>query len=161
MNFARVWGGRCGGAQRPADTPTAAPACAQLCLVGSRAFNTFGSHGADVHVALAHFPTLEACVEELRGRRGCEVVGVEIMPGAAPVHAFPFRGPTAFLLGNEGQGLNDKQLRLCDSFIYIPQYGCGTARWVGGRGARAPPPVCWCTRGAQPPARPPPPPAAA
>lgn len=30
-------------------------------------------------------------------------------------------GPTAFMLGNEGQGLSPKQMALCDSFVYIPQ----------------------------------------
>jgi hypothetical protein len=27
----------------------------------------------------------------------------------------------------QGQGLNERQLALCDSFVYIPQYGPGTA----------------------------------
>jgi tRNA C32,U32 (ribose-2'-O)-methylase TrmJ len=27
----------------------------------------------------------------------------------------------------QGQGLSAKQVRLCDSFVYIPQYGGGTA----------------------------------
>ena len=31
------------------------------------------------------------------------------------------------MLGNEGQGLSPKQISLCDSFVYIPQHGCGTA----------------------------------
>lgn len=31
------------------------------------------------------------------------------------------------MLGNEGQGFNDRQMRVCDSFVYISQYGVGTA----------------------------------
>lgn len=31
------------------------------------------------------------------------------------------------MLGNEGAGLNERQMKLCDSFVYIPQYGTGTA----------------------------------
>ena len=31
------------------------------------------------------------------------------------------------MMGNEGDGLNERQIQLCDSFVYIPQYGCGTA----------------------------------
>ena len=54
-------------------------------------------------------------------------MGIEIVDGARPVQSFPFRGSTAFMLGNEGQGLNEKQLAACDSFLYIPQYGPGTA----------------------------------
>lgn len=39
----------------------------------------------------------------------------------------PFKRSTAFLLGNEGTGLSTKELEICDFFVYIPQYGCGTA----------------------------------
>jgi tRNA G18 (ribose-2'-O)-methylase SpoU len=31
------------------------------------------------------------------------------------------------MLGNEGQGMNAKQMSLCDKFVYIPQHGPGTA----------------------------------
>lgn len=27
----------------------------------------------------------------------------------------------------QGQGLSAKQCEICDFFVYIPQYGCGTA----------------------------------
>ena len=33
----------------------------------------------------------------------------------------------AFVMGNEGQGLLDKQLNSCEAFVRIPQYGVGTA----------------------------------
>ncbi|KAG2488382.1 hypothetical protein HYH03_013069 [Edaphochlamys debaryana] len=99
----------------------------EVCLVGSRAFNTFGSHGSDAHVAFRHFDKLTECVQHLKQVEGCRVMGVEICEGALPVQEHPFTGPTAFLLGNEGQGLSDKQMALCDGFVYIPQIGPGTA----------------------------------
>lgn len=34
---------------------------------------------------------------------------------------------TTFMMGNEGQGMNSKQLSLCDGFVKISQYGGGTA----------------------------------
>jgi tRNA G18 (ribose-2'-O)-methylase SpoU len=74
-----------------------------LCLVGSRQFNTFGSHGADLHVKFRHFDTLECCCNTLRKEEGCSIIGIEIMEEAVPVHKHPFLGPAAFLLGNEGQ----------------------------------------------------------
>ncbi|KAG2425511.1 hypothetical protein HXX76_013720 [Chlamydomonas incerta] len=99
----------------------------EVCLVGSRQFNTFGSHGSDAHVAFRHFDTLAKCVQQLKEVEGCRVLGVEICEGAQPVHEHPFTGPTAFLLGNEGQGMTDRQMALCDGFVYIPQHGAGTA----------------------------------
>lgn len=103
---------------------------AQMCLVGSRQFNAFGSHGAADHVSFCHFPTLEECCSHLKDEQGvardarrsitvrgkspakheptwsycsagCRVVGVEIMDGAEPVQAHPFTGPTALMIGNE------------------------------------------------------------
>ncbi|PNW83678.1 hypothetical protein CHLRE_05g238950v5 [Chlamydomonas reinhardtii] len=99
----------------------------EVCLVGSRQFNTFGSHGSDAHVAFRHFDTLAKCVQHLKEVEGCRVLGVEICEGALPVQEHPFTGPTAFLLGNEGQGMTDRQMALCDGFVYIPQHGAGTA----------------------------------
>lgn len=30
-------------------------------------------------------------------------------------------------MANQGAGLSEAQMRECDAFVYIPQYGCGTA----------------------------------
>ncbi|KAL3133159.1 hypothetical protein ABBQ38_007053 [Trebouxia sp. C0009 RCD-2024] len=100
---------------------------AQMCLVGSRHYNTFGSHGSAAHVPLAYFVTLDECCAWLHTHKGCEIIGVEITDAAHAVNTHPFRGNTAFMLGNEGTGLSEHQLKLCDSFVYIPQHGQGTA----------------------------------
>ncbi|KAG6587182.1 family trna rrna methyltransferase-like [Phytophthora cinnamomi] len=62
------------------------------------------------------------CVE-----RGIRVVGVEIMHDAKSIADQPFTGDTAFIMGNEGSGMNSAQVAICDDFVYIPQYGGGTA----------------------------------
>lgn len=102
-------------------------AVAEMCLVGSRQFNAFGSHGSTDHIAFRHFPTLEDCCSTLKDKEGCRIIGVEITADALPVQQHPFSGPTAFMIGNEGQGLSGRQMALCDSFVYISQYGDGTA----------------------------------
>ena len=43
---------------------------AQMCLVGSRQYNAFGSHGAADHVAFCHFSTLEECCSHLKDQEG-------------------------------------------------------------------------------------------
>ncbi|CAG9466423.1 unnamed protein product [Pedinophyceae sp. YPF-701] len=99
----------------------------ELLIVGSsKNFNTFGSHGSCDFVKFRHFYTLEDCVAWLRGR-GTRVLGIEICDGAHNVASHPFHGDTAFLLGNEGDGLSAKQMALCDGFVYIAQHGEGTA----------------------------------
>jgi tRNA(Leu) C34 or U34 (ribose-2'-O)-methylase TrmL len=92
----------------------------------SRDMNTFGSHGAHDFVNFRHFPRLEDMRAYLKGK-GVEIIGVEICEGAQPVHTRPFTGPTAFMMGNEGDGFSEKQMEYCDRFVYIAQHGPGTA----------------------------------
>ncbi|KAF3777080.1 hypothetical protein EJ110_NYTH46837 [Nymphaea thermarum] len=127
----------------------------ELILVGRRDFNTFGSHGSVPHVRFRHFYSLSDARLYLKVRplyssffsshtsflvfllsstrflqifeRGCDICGIEIVDGATAVHEHPFKRSTAFILGNEGTGLSSKECEICDFFVYIPQYGCGTA----------------------------------
>ena len=42
----------------------------QVCLTGSRQFNTFGSHGAAEFVTYRHFTSLQECCTCLKSERG-------------------------------------------------------------------------------------------
>ncbi|MCL7050927.1 hypothetical protein MKW94_015805 [Papaver nudicaule] len=99
----------------------------EFILVGRRDFNAFGSHGSTSHVKFRHFFSLAEARTYLKVEKDCDICGVEIADGASPVNQHPFRKNTAFLLGNEGTGLSAKECEICDFFVYIPQYGCGTA----------------------------------
>ncbi|KMS95008.1 hypothetical protein BVRB_013280 [Beta vulgaris subsp. vulgaris] len=98
----------------------------ELILVGRRDFNSFGNHGSISHLHFRHFHSLIEARNFLK-ERGCDICGVEITNNAAPVNQHPFSRSTAFLLGNEGTGLSVKECEICDFFVYIPQYGSGTA----------------------------------
>ncbi|OWM74174.1 uncharacterized protein LOC116209293 [Punica granatum] len=98
----------------------------ELILVGRRDFNAFGSHGSTSHLRFRHFHSLLDARSFLK-EKGCDICGVEITDGAVAVNEHPFKRSTAFLLGNEGTGLSAKECKICDFFIYIPQYGSGTA----------------------------------
>eukprot|EP00668_Euglena_longa_P048061 GGOE01065115.1.p1 GENE.GGOE01065115.1~~GGOE01065115.1.p1 ORF type:complete len:197 (-),score=55.15 GGOE01065115.1:236-826(-) len=80
------------------------------------------------HIPVRHFSKLSEAITYLKEPpRCCWICGVEIDPQATPVQQHPFRGNTCFVLGNEGQGLDERQMQACDHFVYIPQYGSGTA----------------------------------
>lgn len=98
----------------------------ELILVGRRDFNSFGSHGSTSHLRFRHFTSLSLARNYLK-EKDFDICGVEIVDGAASVADHPFKRSTAFLLGNEGTGLSEKELEICDYFVYIPQYGFGTA----------------------------------
>lgn len=75
------------------------------------------------------FPSISA-VKQFLVERSVPLVGIEIMDSAIPCQSFPYESSAfrvAFIPGNEGTGLNLKQKELCDMFIYIPQFGTGTA----------------------------------
>jgi tRNA C32,U32 (ribose-2'-O)-methylase TrmJ len=100
----------------------------EVVLIGSKSYNAFGSKGADGHVRFCHYETLSLAAEKLKSDKGVtQILGVEIVDGAVPVDTHPFSGPTAFICGNEGDGLSDAQKAICDGFVYIKQHGPGTA----------------------------------
>ncbi|KAI4304115.1 hypothetical protein MLD38_039670 [Melastoma candidum] len=98
----------------------------EVIVVGRRDFNSFGSHGSTSHLSFRHFSSLPLARSFLK-EKGCDICGVEIREGAVDVCRQPFQRSTAFLVGNEGTGLSEKECEICDFFVYIPQYGSGTA----------------------------------
>lgn len=56
------------------------------------------------------------------------LIGIEIDERAQSVHEFQFpKIGFALMPGNEGTGLSEKQKNLVDYFVFLPQYGTGTA----------------------------------
>ena len=69
-------------------------------LVGSAHYNVFGSQGSDAHVKIEHHPTLEECRETMRETYNVEeILGVEITEESVDVAKYPWKGNTAFVLG--------------------------------------------------------------
>jgi tRNA(Leu) C34 or U34 (ribose-2'-O)-methylase TrmL len=100
-----------------------------VCGANERSVNTLGAKGSERHAHVRSFPGrggLAAAAAWLRAR-GVRLLGLEIAAGALPVTGRPFRGATALLPGNEALGLTGAQKALCDGFVYVPQYGNGTA----------------------------------
>ena len=106
-------------------------ACSQCLVVVGRGhkdhLQKFGAHGTDKHLPVKRFPRLQDAVDWAH-EQGAKVVGVEITLDAKPVtDPAAFDGDTMLFLGEEGHGLTERQKELCDSFVYIPQFGSGTA----------------------------------
>ncbi len=95
-------------------------------IVGRRSYQEYGAFGTSAHTKKRHFYTLDDACNFLQ-QRNCSICGVEIVTGAVPIQSHPFSGSTAFMLGNEGTGLSEKQLEVCRQFVYIPQFGSGAS----------------------------------
>lgn len=76
------------------------------------------------------FENINQCVSHLR-KINVHILGVEILEDAKDVeeddNPFPSDGEVALMMGNEGSGMSEKQMEICDSFVRITQYGVGTA----------------------------------
>ena len=80
---------------------------------------TFGSQGTATKMDMRFFPSITN-VREYCTNNAISICGIEILPESRPIQEAPFRGDTLFMLGNEGSGLNENQIAICDHFVYIP-----------------------------------------
>lgn len=102
--------------------------CHRTLRAGSKSYNTFGCKGASNHVDFSYYPNLQDARRGLIEEKGVtKILGVEIVDDAVPIESHPFDGNTAFIMGNEGEGMTPNQKAICDGFVYIRQHGPGTA----------------------------------
>ena len=112
--------------------------CSKIFVAGQRKFNFDpDSDQSDLPnnlkealriIPVVQFEKLPECVDHIHSL-GIKIIGVEIDESSVDLELSEtsFEGGTAFMMGNEGQGMNAKQMALCDGFIKISQYGGGTA----------------------------------
>ena len=131
--------------------------CSKILVVGQKAFNftilsdssDFSSNDTVVSdipkhlvpvfesgiVTIERFDKWQNCVSYLK-ENSIMLIGVEIHPDAKTIQQICHDlssandnggNDVAFVMGNEGTGLQDKQMNSCDMFCRIPQYGSGTA----------------------------------
>lgn len=78
--------------------------------------------GADETVPWRYFSsTVEACAE--LKRMGYKIYAVEQVEGSVMLQDFVAEPKSAFIMGNEVDGVGDEVLPLCDGAIEIPQEG--------------------------------------
>ena len=78
--------------------------------------------GADETVKWRYFETTEAACQELKAE-GYRIFAVEQVEGSVPLQDFEFEPHTAYILGNEVEGVSEEVLPYCDGAIELPQEG--------------------------------------
>lgn len=78
--------------------------------------------GAEEAVSWQYVQATVTAVKQLKDA-GYKVWGVEQTHGSVPLQDWQPKGPVAFVLGNEVQGVADEVLALVDGCIEIPQEG--------------------------------------
>ena len=108
----------------------------EVVVVGRRKIPNVTSSGMERCVRRVAFGRVAEAEAYLRQRQ-VQILGVEIDPTAVPIEQRPFRGDTAFVLGNEGEGLTARHRAICDGFVRIAQYGHARSLNVNVAGAIA------------------------
>ena len=78
--------------------------------------------GADETVKWRYFETTEAACQQLKAE-GYRIFAVEQVEGSSALQKFKFWAHTAYLLGNEVEGVSEEALPYCDGAIELPQEG--------------------------------------
>ena len=78
--------------------------------------------GADETVKWRYFGTTEAACRQLKAE-GFKIFAVEQVEGSVPLQDFAFESHTAYILGNEVEGVSEEALSYCDGAIELPQAG--------------------------------------
>ena len=78
--------------------------------------------GADETVKWWYFKTPEEACQQLK-TDGYRIFAVEQIEGSVPLQDFGFEAHTAYILGNEVEGVSEEALPYCDGAIELPQEG--------------------------------------
>ena len=78
--------------------------------------------GADETVQWRYFPTTEEACQQLKADGYC-VFAVEQIEGSISLQDFKFAPHTAYILGNEVEGVSETALPYCDGAVELPQEG--------------------------------------
>ena len=78
--------------------------------------------GADETVQWRYFATTEAACQALKDE-GYRIFAVEQIEGSVALQDFKFEPHTAYILGNEVEGVGEEALPYCDGAIELPQEG--------------------------------------
>ena len=78
--------------------------------------------GADETVKWRYFESTEAACQVLK-EEGYRLFAVEQVEGSVPLQDFKFEPKTAYVLGNEVEGVSEEALPYCEGAIELPQAG--------------------------------------
>lgn len=101
-------------------------------IVGRRKYDPRGTVGTKHYEHVFHADNLEEVVERLHGE-GYKVYAVDNVMEYNPVNLWDedFPEKSAFLYGEEGVGLSEDSINMCDAMIYVSMYGSVRSLNVG------------------------------
>ena len=124
-------------------------ATAAVHIVGRRRWNRRGAMMTDVYQHVHHHPTVEKLAAWAEAE-GLPVIGVDNLPGAAPLEATELPQRCVLLFGQEGPGLSTAARAASTQVVSIAQFG--STRSINAGVAAGIAMHAWIRRWAPPPA---------
>ncbi len=78
--------------------------------------------GADKWIELHRYKSTRACLQEIK-KDYSQIVVTDLRPGAQPIEELDFTKPTAFVLGNEKDGVSEEMLAAATHRVVLPMTG--------------------------------------
>lgn len=105
-------------------------------IVGKRDWNKRGAMVTDRYLKIVHHPTVEDfgnwCKEN-----NLPIIGIDNMPGSTQLESAQLPESCVLLFGQEGAGMSDEALSVCDVLYEINQYGSTRSMNASAAGAIA------------------------
>jgi tRNA G18 (ribose-2'-O)-methylase SpoU len=95
---------------------------AEVHIVGRRRWNRRGAMVTDRYQHVRHHPTLDAFAQ-WAAQHAIPVLGIDNLPGAQAIDAYPLPERCALLFGQEGPGLSPEARELSTAVLAIRQFG--------------------------------------
>ncbi len=105
-------------------------------IVGRRRWNRRGAMVTDRYLHVYHHPGVASLVDWAAGS-GVRLVGVDNLPGSAPLETSELPRDCCLVFGSEGPGLTDEMVAACSGLVAITQYGSTRSLNAGAAAAIA------------------------
>ena len=99
-------------------------------IIGRRQWNKRGAMKTDAYLHLVYHATVDEFMADAAAR-GKEVIAMDIVDGAAPLHQTSLPRQAILVFGAEGSGISDELLQKASKVVHIEQFGSTRSVNVG------------------------------
>lgn len=105
-------------------------------IVGRRQWNKRGAMATNKYLHVYHHPTIEGFVSDMTSR-GVTIIGIENNVESRSLQHEVLPEQSCLVFGQEGPGISDEFLSICDLVLHIDQHGSTRSMNVGHAAAIA------------------------
>jgi tRNA G18 (ribose-2'-O)-methylase SpoU len=105
-------------------------------IVGKRDWNKRGAMVTDRYLTVLHHPTIEDFAKHCK-EQSLPIIGIDNVPGSKQLEPADLPESCVLLFGQEGAGMSDEGIAVCEVLYEINQYGSTRSMNASAAGAIA------------------------